>query len=90
MQVALSHTSRGGGSYSIFSWIDESYYGLEKNGRDRRAVPFLRSGSPGLVISRGYGRGMPTPSAVPLGFASAFVTTSAGQAGPGGPPPVTP
>jgi len=62
---------------------------LEKNCHDRRAVPFLRSGSPGLVISRGYGRGMPTPSAVPLGFASAFVITSAGQAGPGGPPPVT-
>jgi hypothetical protein len=38
---------------------------LEKNGGDRRAVPFLRSGSPGLVISRGYGRGMPTPSLFP-------------------------
>jgi len=31
---------------------------LEKNGCDRRAIPFLRSGSPGSVISRGYGRGL--------------------------------
>jgi len=34
---------------------------LEKNGRDPRAVPFLRSGSPGLVISRSYGWGTPCP-----------------------------
>jgi hypothetical protein len=30
--------------------------------------------------------GKPPPSAVPLAFASAFVTTMAGQAWPGGPP----